>query len=352
MSKSASENLNENVALYTKYRPQKFKEVIGQEHVTDVLEKAISLGNIAHAYLFTGSRGIGKTTIARILAREIGTHQDDLYEIDAASNNSIDDIRDLNESANTLPFNSAYKVYILDEVHMLSKSAFNAFLKTLEEPPKHVIFILATTELDKIPDTIISRCESYTIKKPNQKILKDMILKTAKAEGFTLESSSADLVALLGDGSFRDALGILQKVINSSKDKKLSVEEVEKVTGAPKATLVNDFVESILIKDMEKGMKAVAEAGENNIDMKVYASLIVTKLRAILLMRFAKTQAKRLEDDFSEEDLKFLEDIANNKEIKLNSDVLVELLTAYEQIDRSSIPQLPLELALINVIGE
>lgn len=337
------------VALYTKYRPKNFKEVLGQEHVTNVLEKAIKLGNISHAYLFSGSRGTGKTSIARILSKEVGTTRDDLYEIDAASNRGVEDIRDFTESINTLPFNSKYKVYILDEVHMLSKHAFNALLKTLEEPPSHVIFVLATTEPEKIPDTVISRCESYTFKKPNQKILKEMVEVTAKSEGFKLESSSADLIALLGDGSFRDTLGTLQKVINSSKDKNISVEEVEKVTGAPKAELVNDYISALTKKDIEKGMKAVSQAVENNIDMKVYLSLILIKTRALLLLKFVKGRERKFEDAFSEDDLKFLKDLAEDKEVSINSEVLLELLKAYDVIGRSTIPQLPLELALLNV---
>ena len=161
-------SMSESV-LYRKYRPQSFKEVLGQEHVVEALEGAIRLGRVAHAYLFSGSRGTGKTSVARILAKALGTSETDLYEIDAASNRGIDDIRLLRDGVSAVPFESKRKVYIIDEVHMLTKEAFNALLKTLEEPPPHVIFILATTELEKVPETIISRCQTFSFKRPRKK---------------------------------------------------------------------------------------------------------------------------------------------------------------------------------------
>src|ERR1035437_8095361 len=154
--------------LYRTYRPTKWSEIMGQDHIVGALKDALANNRIAHAYLFSGSRGTGKTTTARILARELRTADEDIYEIDAASNRGIDNIRELREHVSVLPFSSPFKVYIIDEVHMLSKDAWNALLKTLEEPPKHAIFILATTELDKVPETIISRCQTFTFRKPGR----------------------------------------------------------------------------------------------------------------------------------------------------------------------------------------
>src|SRR3989344_4156987 len=156
---------NPQVALYRKYRPTKFEDVIGQTHIISVLENEIKADRVSHAYLFSGSRGTGKTSVARIFASTLGVNPEDIYEIDAASNRGIDDIRAIRESVHTLPYSSKYKIYIVDEVHMLTKEAFNALLKTLEEPPAHVIFILATTEPHKLLDTVISRCEHFTFKR-------------------------------------------------------------------------------------------------------------------------------------------------------------------------------------------
>src|SRR4051812_253481 len=181
-------------SLYREYRPKHWKEVVGQEQVVLPLTDAVETGKIGHAYLFAGSRGLGKTSVARIFADAIGCKPRDLFEIDAASNNSVEDIRSLTENVYTLPFESPYKVYILDEVHMLSKSAWNAFLKTLEEPPPHAVFILATTELSKVPETVQSRCQVFEFKKPTRSGLAKMIASVAKKEGYTLASDAADLI--------------------------------------------------------------------------------------------------------------------------------------------------------------
>ncbi|MCX6702205.1 MAG: DNA polymerase III subunit gamma/tau [Candidatus Zambryskibacteria bacterium] len=339
-------------ALYRKYRPKKFADVIGQDHIVKVLEAEVKSGDISHAYLFAGTRGTGKTSVARIFASGIGTSKNDIYEIDAASNTSVDDIRALNESIFTLPFESKYKVYILDEVHMLSKSASNALLKTLEEPPTHVVFILATTETHKIPETVLSRCEVYTFKKPSQEILKKMVISLTKKEGYTIDDASAELIAILGDGSFRDAQGIVQKVLSYSKDKKVSEEEVRLVTGAPAVDLVHGVVSAIANKDLPSGLESVKKAVEQNIDMSVFLKLILHTTRAVLLIRFGAGHL--VKDDFSEKEFEFVSGLALNPPAQTGADTfssqtLVELLTAYERTTGAYIPQLPLELALVNL---
>ena len=337
--------------LYRKYRPHGFKDVIGQEHIVKVLEGAIKLGNLSHAYLFSGPRGTGKTSMARIVSKEIGTSANDLVEMDAASNRGIDDVREIRESVNTLPFESKYKVYIIDEVHMLTKDAWNAFLKTLEEPPAHVVFILATTELEKVPETVISRCQTFSFRAPNQATLQAFALSVAKKEGATLEPAAAELVALLGDGSFRDAHGILEKGLSSTKDKKITREEVEAVTGAPKAGMVRDILEAIVEKNLEKGMKAIQAAGEANAEMKLFAKLILERLRFLFLLRLKAGMDEYIKKQISEDDFNFLKALADKAGKDLTSDTLLTFIEAYENSGRTSIPELALELALADSIS-
>jgi DNA polymerase-3 subunit gamma/tau len=348
-----------DLALYRKYRPKNFKEVLGQDHIVKVLESSVETNKVSHAYLFVGSRGTGKTSVARIFAKEIGVSENDMYEIDAASNRGIEDIRALRDGARVLPFDSKYKVYIIDEVHMLSKDAWGALLKTLEEPPKHVIFILATTEVHKVPETIVSRCQVFVFRKASDIASKNMILDVAKKEGFELDAGSAELMAILGDGSFRDSLGTLQKVLNfsvDSKGKKINKiirADVEKITGAPKSVLVNDFISAIASKNLEEGILVVKKAATENLDMKLYTKLIIQKFRMAVILKYAPKLEKEMAGDLGGEDLEFLKDlIKNDKEGLLRSKALSILLEAYSDIDKAFISELPLELALVKILGQ
>ncbi len=342
-----------DLALYRKYRPSKFKEVLGQDHIVDVLESSVKNDKVSHSYLFVGSRGTGKTSLARIFANQIGVSANDLYEIDAASNRGIEDIKELRDGVRVLPFDSKYKVYIIDEVHMLSKDAWGALLKTLEEPPKHVIFILATTELHKVPETIISRCQVFVFKKPTDAILKKMLTDVAKKEGYDLDAGSAELISILGDGSYRDALGHLQKVLNFADGKKVKREDVEKITGAPKSILVNDFISAIAEKNIEKGILAVKKASGENLDMKLYFKLIIEKFRVAIIMRYAPKLTEEMAGDIGEGDLEFLGALVKaDKDGMIRSPALATLLEAYQNMDNAFIAELPLELALVKIIKE
>lgn len=338
------------VALYRKYRPQSFKEVRGQDHIVKVLEGAIEAENISHAYLFAGSRGIGKTSIARIFARAIGTSDNDIYEIDAASNRGIDDIREIREAVNVLPFESKYKVYIIDEVHMLTKEAFNALLKTLEEPPQHAIFILATTETEKIPETIVSRCQVFSFKKPSLEILRDLVTSVAKKEGVSIEKGVADLIAVVGDGSFRDTLGTLQKAIAASSDNKISLGEIETVLGIPKSTLINDFIEALVTKNKDGALSVLSKIAESGVSASVCMRLVLEKMRALMLLAHAPSMKATLSANFSEADFKVLEKLAGNKDV-MQPVILQKLLTAAQFAHSATIEILPLEIAVVEICG-
>ena len=347
--------------LYIENIAPNFKEIKGQDHIVSVLENEVKTGKISHAYLFSGSRGTGKTSVARIFAKTLGVNSEDIYEIDAASNRGIDEIRAIRDAVHTYPYSSKYKVYIVDEVHMLTKEAWNAFLKTLEEPPEHVIFIMATTEQHKLPDTVISRCECFSFKKPTHKILVEEILRVTKEEKYEIEKKSASLVAMLADGSFRDALSILQKTMHSSEDKNLSHDEIEKVLGAPKESVVMEVTEAIAEENAEKGIEAVKKASEENADMQVFLKMILRSLRFALLLRYSPTSqitstgqvkdAKSIKnliiDETGEEEFERLSKIAKTAR-NINSKVLVNFLDAYSRQTYSSIPELPIELAIID----
>jgi len=337
------------LALYRKYRPSTFSEVRDQEHIVTVLEGAIKKNAIPHALLFCGSRGTGKTTLARIFARSIGVSDNDLYEIDAASNRGIDDIRELKEAVHTLPYQSERKVYIIDEVHMLTKEAFNALLKTLEEPPAHVIFILATTEEDKLLDTIKSRCQVFKFRSPSRSVLKDIVAEVDKKENCQLEAEAADLIALAADGSFRDALGILQKVMMASSDLTLKADEVATIIGAPRGHLIVEIIEALQEKDSERALAAILKAVAANTDMKLFVRLILERVRAIILLRNLPARRTDILANYSSDESALLEKISSDLKSPINSHLLLRLLDTAELTNRSQIPSLPLEVAIVDL---
>ncbi len=337
------------LALYRKYRPGTFKDVVGQEHVVKALQGALKEKNVVHAYLFYGSRGTGKTSVARIFAGEIGAHDSDVHEIDAATYTGVDNIRALREEAAVMPFESERKVYIVDEVHMLSKGAFNAFLKLLEEPPTHVTFILATTELEKVPDTIQSRCQVFTFKKPTAKAIAETVTKIAQAEGYALDKAAAELIAILADGSFRDSQSVLQKVLSASADKKITVEEVAVITGAPKSEVIAGIIEGLSAGDGAKALSAVGDAVKGNSDMAVLLMILIDRVRMLLMLRYAPKLGEEMIADLTDTEQTFLSTLAKDAKSKVNSETLRKLLVANIETARSPVPQLPLELAIMEL---
>jgi DNA polymerase-3 subunit gamma/tau len=249
-------------ALYRKYRSKSLEEVVGQEHITGALAEALKIGRISHAYLFTGPRGTGKTSIARILAHAVNdlpyTGEDnhvDIIEIDAASNRGIDEIRDLREKVYMAPVSAKYKVYIIDEVHMLTTQAFNALLKTLEEPPAHVIFVLATTEVHKLPETIISRTQRHIFKPGDKTKVAAHLKRLAKQEKIDIDDTAIDLLAEHGGGSFRDSVSLLDQAGNSGR--KVTLEVAQSLLGIPPEQAISELLDTLRVNDTARVLAAL-----------------------------------------------------------------------------------------------
>ena len=298
-------------ALYRKYRPKTFSEVVGQEHITETLKNELSEGKTVHAYLFTGTRGTGKTSCAKILAKAVNClspengdpclkcesctaisdgDNTDIIEIDAASNNSVDNIRELRELISFAPSASKYRVFIIDEVHMLTQSAFNALLKTLEEPPEHVIFILATTEVHKLPATILSRCQRFDFRRIDNKKICERISFVASKEGLTVTDDAAALIAAAADGGMRDALSILDLCASSSKNiDEATVESVCAMAGNDYLLKLSDYIRK---GDAENALLLIDELHNSSVDMLRLLSELTMHYRDLMIVKTVKSGEK------------------------------------------------------------
>ncbi|HHW14881.1 MAG TPA: DNA polymerase III subunit gamma/tau, partial [Firmicutes bacterium] len=297
------------VSLYRKWRPQTFSEVISQEHVTRTLQNALRMGRIAHAYLFAGPRGTGKTTVARLLAKALDCRQGptpepcgqcdnctqirdglslNVIEIDGASNRGIEEIRDLREKVKLVPVQAPYKVYIIDEIHMLTPDAFNALLKTLEEPPAHVVFIFATTEPHKIPATILSRCQRFDFKRLTVPELSAHLSRIASAEGLELAPETVTLIARNADGGLRDALSLLDQCI-AFAGKKIGAADVETLLGTVETEALLRFMDLVARRDLVGGLTYLSELMDEGKDLHRLARDLMGHLRNLLLAKLAPT---------------------------------------------------------------
>ena len=279
-------------ALYRKYRPQTFNDIVGQNHIVSVLRNAIDKDQISHAYLFYGSRGTGKTSIAKIFANEVNGNEIyqkenvDIIEIDAASNNGVDEVRDIKEAIKFLPTEGKYKVYIIDEVHMLTTAAFNALLKTLEEPPAHVIFILATTEIHKIPATILSRCQRFEFKNLSQEQLIDRLKYIAKEEDLVIEEAAIEKIATLAKGGLRDAISILDQVSNYAEE--ITLNHILEVTSSISEDDILEFYRGLLQGDVTKSLLKYNEFVAQAKDTKLLLNDLINVTRDIVVYKNLK----------------------------------------------------------------
>lgn len=331
-------------ALYRKYRPQTFSDVVGQEHISETLKNELASGKISHAYLFTGTRGTGKTSCAKILAKAVSClnlkdgepcgecemcravandELTDIMEIDAASNNGVDNIRDLKEQVSFTPAAGSYRVYIIDEVHMLSLSAFNALLKTLEEPPAHVVFILATTEVHKLPATILSRCQRFDFRRIDSQKICERIQHIASQEGFTVTDSAATLIASAADGGMRDALSILD--LCASNSNMIDEAVVANVYAMAGNDYLIKFAAFIKNQDAENALLLLDELHNSSVDMLRLLNELTEHYRNLMIAKTVKGDKKPIVCSSSR--LKQLEEQAESYELH----EILSILTALQE---------------------
>lgn len=383
-------NNNFHLVLYRKYRPQNFGEVVGQNHITEMLKKSVSSNRISHSYLFSGPKGTGKTSMARILAKAVNCINEretaiqdaiqdgeprvsanynttgepcniciscdeitngrslDLIEIDAASNRGIDEIRALKEAVWLNPLKSKYRVYIIDEVHMLTKEAFNALLKTLEEPPQHSIFILATTEREKIPETITSRCEQFKFKKMTDENVKFSLKNILEKEKIKIGEEALSMLAILADGSLRDAHSKLEQCLNFEK-KEIQDFEVRNFFGLPAETQVENFLKSIILKNSEEAVKIAREIQKDEIDARLFIKLVLRSLRFLMLLLLSPQTENEIKNLMSPQNLEFIKSLKLQTNVSEIENLLKFFLDAYLSPVHSYFPELPLEMALAEI---
>ncbi len=344
-------------ALYRKYRPTKFSDVVDQENILKIITNSLKENKVSHAYLFSGPRGTGKTTIAKLLAKtvnclnlkddfsichecenclDIENNSSDIIEIDAASNNGVDEIRELKSKINLVPSKLKYKVYIIDEVHMLSTSAFNALLKTLEEPPSHVIFILATTEFYKVPATIVSRCQCLTFKRISKEGLIKRIKEVANLENIKITDEAVEEIAIYSEGGMRDALGMLDKLASYSL-KEITLDDFLSINGLISNNDLNTFIDKIISKDNEQVLEQINAYEDLGIDYAKIVEKVLERLRDLLVEHYVKKNDKY--DPKVLYDLVFVfNDIYNYLKDSINKKIIVEvkLLDYMNKIDKPS----------------
>jgi DNA polymerase-3 subunit gamma/tau len=350
--------------LYRKWRPKTFDEVVGQEHVTQTLRNALALGRVAHAYLFAGLRGTGKTTMARLVAKAVNCLAEepgdrpcnqctvcravnegrflDLIEIDAASHTGVDDVRELRDKVGFRPNEGRYKVYIIDEVHRFSVQAFDALLKTIEEPPEHAIFILATTEIHKVPATILSRCQRFDFRRIPVQQITQRLQQLAKAEGIKAEPEALTLIARSATGSLRDAESLLDQ-LSAANTEGVTLAQVQVTLGTIDVELVASLVDCLVARDVAEGLSLIDQALDQGADLRQFTRQIVNHLRGMLLIKLDGAELL----DMSGESRERL--VAQAGEI--STPALVEAIKRFNQIEVELKggwqPQLPLELALV-----